>query len=230
MICVGIMQPYFFPYIGYWQLINAVDKFLIYDDVSYIKQGYINRNSFLVDGEAKRVTLELFGASSNKLINEIGVGGNGRKILKTIEQAYRKAPHFEEVMPLLESILGSEERNLARFLGLSIQTVTRYLGIETEMMYSSDIKTEDALKGQGKVIALCKHLDATCYINAIGGQKLYDKAAFEANGIELHFLETAPTEYPQFGKQFVPSLSIIDVMMFNSPRQIIQMLERYRLI
>jgi len=227
---VGIMQPYFFPYIGYWQLINAVDTFVIYDDVNYIKQGYINRNAILANGEAQRITLELFGASSNKLINEIDVGTNRSKLLKTIEQAYCKAPCFRTVYHLLQDVMSNSEKNLARFLGYSIERVMRYLGITTVLMYSSDMEQTKLLKGQDRVIVLCQQLHATNYFNAIGGQKLYDKAMFQSNGITLNFLETEMMEYPQFGSEFVPSLSIIDVMMFNSPQQIMQMLERYRLI
>ena len=112
------MQPYFFPYIGYWQLLNAADTFVIYDDVHFIKQGYINRNSILVGNKAQKITLEVIGASSNRAINEVQVGSNTKKLLKGIDQAYKKAPEYDKVFPLIQSILENPEKNLATLLGL----------------------------------------------------------------------------------------------------------------
>ena len=81
---VAIMQPYLFPYIGYWQLIHAVDTFVIFDDVNYIKKGYINRNNILVNGQKQTFTLELMSASQNKLINDIDIGNNIEKVMESI--------------------------------------------------------------------------------------------------------------------------------------------------
>ena len=123
------MQPYFFPYIGYWQLLSVADTFVIYDDVNFIKQGYINRNSILVGNEAQKITLEVIGASSNRLINEVQVGNNTKKLLKGIDQAYKKAPEYEKVFPLIQSVLENQEKNLAKFLGNLIQKISTYLDI-----------------------------------------------------------------------------------------------------
>jgi hypothetical protein len=227
---VAIMQPYLFPYIGYWQLINAVDTFVIYDDVNFIKQGYINRNTIFSNGKGQRITLELLGASSFKLINEIELGNNKTKILKTIKQNYAKAPFYENIIYLIEDILNNEEKNLARFIGYSLEKISNYLELETKFLYSSDLKKDSALKAQDKVIDICKNLNARKYINSIGGQELYSKEIFKKNGMELNFLKTELVEYKQFKNDFIPYLSIIDIMMFNSKNEIKKMLNRYELV
>ncbi len=227
---LAIMQPYLFPYIGYWQLINAVETFVIYDDVTFIKQGYINRNSILINRQKQRFTLNLIGTSSNRLINQIIVGNNQAKLLQTMEQSYAKAPFVVNVMPILEQILNQNEKNLAKFLGFSLQKISDYLQINTEFIYSSDIKKDVRLKAQNKVIDIAKRLNAAKYINAIGGQKLYSKEQFKKEGIELNFLKTQIEEYKQFNIDFIPNLSIIDIMMFNTQDEIQKMLKMYELV
>lgn len=224
---LAIMQPYLFPYIGYWQLINAVDTFVIFDDVNFIKKGYINRNSILLGGKSQQFTLELIGASQNKLINEIEVGNSSKKLLKTIEMSYKKAPYFERIFPIIEDIFNQDEKNLAKFIGYSLQKVSNYLETDTKFIYSSDIHKDNSLKAQDKILDICKKLKATDYINAIGGQELYDKKKFQEENINLSFLDTELVEYKQFKNEFVPYLSIIDVLMFNSIDRIRDMLSRY---
>ena len=226
---LGIMQPYFFPYIGYWQLINLVDTFVIYDDVTFIKQGYINRNYLLANGQAQLMTLELNGASSNKLINEIQVGNNSKKILKTIAQNYSKAPYFEIVYLLIKDILNQKERNLAKYIGYSLVVISKYLEIKTEFIYSSDIQKHNSLKAQNRVIEINKQLGSTVYINAIGGKKLYKKEDFKKENIELKFLKVEEFKYKQFNNEPIPFLSIIDIMMFNSKDEIRKILNKYSL-
>lgn len=227
---VGIMQPYLFPYIGYFQLIHAVDQFVIYDDVNHIVRGWINRNNILVNGEKQLFSISLLGASSNKRINEIDILDDFEKFEKTMALAYAKAPHKEQVLALIADICSYPGRNLAQFIGNSLKKITDYLGIETEFLYSSSLKKDNSLRGQDKIIAICKERRASTYINAIGGMELYDKAAFETSGIELKFIKSLPITYKQFDNEFVPNLSIIDVMMFNSPEEIRTMLANYELI
>ena len=93
-----------------------------------------------------------------------------------------------------------------------------------------EIEKDTSLKGEDKVIDICRQLKANCYINAIGGQELYSKEMFAENGLILNFIKSKPMVYTQFKNQFVPSLSIIDVMMFNSPTEISMMLDNYELI
>lgn len=227
---LAIMQPYFFPYIGYWQLLNIVDEFVIYDDVNYIKQGYINRNSILANNHAQVFTLELIGASSNKIINEIEIGNNRKKILKTIQQNYIKAPFYKDVISLIDEIMNNEEKNLAKFIGYSIFKIAKYLEIDTKILYSSEIRKNSTLKAQDKVLNICINLNANKYINAIGGQELYSKEVFQQNGIDLNFIKTNINKYKQFDNEFVAYLSIIDIMMFNKKIDIKEHLESFELV
>lgn len=226
----GIMQPYLFPYLGYWQLINAVECYAIYDDVNYFKQGYINRNTIILNGQPQRFTLELIGASQNKLINQIEVGNNTEALLTQFRHTYAKAPYFNEVYPLLEKILRFPEKNLAIFIGNSIQKIAAYLQLDTRIFYTSEYEKNNFLRGKEKVIHMCELFGATHYINAIGGQELYSKDEFLNHGIKLNFISMTPHEYQQFDLDFIPNLSIIDVMMFNSVSEIKTLLDAYTLI
>lgn len=224
------MQPYFFPYIGYYQLINAVDKFVIYDDVNFIKGGWINRNRILLNEAPFMLNIPMEGASSFKKINEINIGKNKEKILLTIQQAYKKAPFYNKVYPLISEIIRHNNDNLALFISNSIIKVSEYFQIKTEIILSSDIEKNKELKAQEKVMSICKVLGATEYCNAIGGQELYSKETFSENGITLNFIKTRPIIYSQYKNQFIPWLSIIDVMMFNSSDDILEMLGKYDLV
>lgn len=226
---LAIMQPYFFPYIGYFQLIHAVDQFVVYDDVNFIKQGWIARNKILLNGDEFMISLQLNGASSYKHINEINVGGNAEKLVKTIQQAYRKAPFFSECFPVFEGVLRSSEDNLGRFLFHLIRSVSQYLDIQTPLILSSELPKDCNLKGQDKVVHICEVLGAHTYFNVAGGKELYSKEFFREHGIELKFINSKPIIYKQFVDPFVPWLSIIDVMMFNPVGSIHNMLERYEL-
>ena len=229
---IGIMQPYFFPYIGYWQLINAVDKYVIYDDVNYIKGGWINRNRILINDKPSFINLKMNGSSPNKLIKEIHVSNDNRwknKLLKSIELSYRKAPFFEMSFPIIEEIINHDEVNLSLYLENLIKRIAEYLEMNTEFVLSSNIEKDNSLKGQDKVIEICKSLGAKVYYNAIGGVELYSAENFNSYGIELKFLRTEYIEYKQFKNDFSPYLSIIDVMMFNSKEEIMNILDMYSL-
>ncbi|MDD4735019.1 MAG: WbqC family protein [Kiritimatiellae bacterium] len=230
MKTIAIMQPYFFPYIGYFQLINAVDEFIIYDDVTYIKQGWIARNRILIKGKEHFISLQLHGASSNKLINDICVGDNRPKILKTISQVYARAPYFKEAYPVVEAALTTKSFNLSAYLEECLRLLCGYLQIDTDIVVSSTIDKNDGLRGQGKVMHICEKRGAKRYVNSIGGVELYERATFQSRGIELKFLKTQEISYNQTSRTFVPGLSIIDVMMFNSLETITTMLDKYDLV
>ena len=227
------MQPYFFPYIGYFQLMNAVDKYVIYDDVNFIKSGWIYRNRILVNGEPKYFNLPMSGASSNKLINEVEVNNDEKlkqKNIRIIQDNYKDAPYFSDVYPMLEKIIFNNERNIAKYIMSSFEILLKYLNITTELVLSSSIEKNNSLKGQEKVLEICRILGATEYYNAIGGQELYDKENFKNQNIELWFLKTNEICYKQFENEFQSNLSIIDVMMFNSKTDIQKMLQEYELV
>ena len=227
---IAIMQPYLFPYIGYWQLINAVDKFIIFDDVNYINKGYINRNKILAGGKPYQFTLQLVGASQNKLINQIQVGKNSKKILKALEQSYKKSTYFNIVFPLIKEILNQNEKNLSKFIGYSLKKISNYLDIETSFIYSSEIEKNNHLRNQDKIINICQMLNATHYINPINGKRLYDKELFAKNNIKLNFINTKSISYQQFNYEFTSFLSIIDVLMFNNKDYIKSLLNLFELI
>ena len=230
---LGIMQPYFIPYIGYWQLMNAVDKYIVYDDVNFIKGGWINRNRILVNGEPKYFNIPMLGASPHKLINEVEVNHNEKlknKNMRVIEGAYQKAPYYNEVKDLLEKIMNGEQKSISDFILNSFKIINEYLEIDTELILSSTLNKDCSLKGQDKVLSICELLGATEYYNAIGGQELYSFEEFKKHGIDLKFLETGKIEYKQFHNEFQSNLSIIDVMMFNSREDVAEMLNRYTLM
>jgi hypothetical protein len=227
---VAIMQPYFLPYIGYWQLIKAVDKYVIYDDVNYIKRGWINRNNILMGGEKKLFTITLNGSSQNKLINEIEISDDFRKFMKTIQQHYIRAPYYGDILPLIEKIVSFETRCLSVFITNSIKSILSYLSVDTEILISSQLVKDCSLNGKDKIINICKNLGADSYYNAIGGQEMYNKDECANHGIDLRFLKTKIVSYKQFKNEFVPSLSILDVLMFNSVGEINIMLDSFELI
>lgn len=223
---VAIMQPYLFPYLGYFQLISAVDTFVVYDDVNFIKGGWINRNYILSNGDRQLISLPLQGASPNKLINQIESGGR-HKILESLRHNYSKAPQFDCVYPMLEDVLTQTEKNLARFLDYQLHSICDYLDLHTKWRISSMLNKDNSLRGQDKVLSICEELGATYYINLPGGKALYDQESFAARGMELSFIQPETVAYRQFGSEFLPNLSIIDVMMFNSRDKCTKLLEAW---
>jgi len=228
---LGIMQPYFLPYIGYWQLLNAVDKYIVYDNIEYSK-GWINRNRFLQNGKAAFFTIPLAKGSDYLDIRDRKVSQtfDKPKMLRRFTNAYCKAPNYKKVFPLLEKIINYQTDNLFVFVFKSIIEICEYLGIDhSKIIISSTIPIDHTLKSEEKVLAFTKALNASEYLNAIGGVDLYNKTRFLDQRIQLSFLETIPIQYKQFNHKFVPSLSIIDVMMFNSVERIREMLKEYEL-
>ena len=230
---VSIMQPYFFPYIGYMQLIANSDVFVIYDDVNFIKKGWINRNSILVNNTSYLFSMPLQNVSQNKLINEIFISDLDKwkmDLLKTISSSYKKAPFYQDVYPLIEKIISFDELNLAIYIQNSIQNLCAYLNINTKLIMSSEIVKNNGLKGENKIIDICLQLGATQYVNAIGGFELYTKENFRVKNIDLKFIKSENIVYQQFKNEFVPWLSIIDVLMFNNVHDVKQILNQYELI
>lgn len=226
---LAIMQPYFMPYIGYFQTMAAVDTYVVYDDVQYIKGGWVSHNYLLIGGKKQMFSIQLKGASPNKLFNEIEIGDNFKKLTHTLQLNYCKAPYYDEVMPVLQDIFSYEDRNLARFLWNSYRKLFEYLGIDTNIILSSSVDKDCSLKGKDKVIAICKTLGADIYLNAIGGQGLYNKTEFAENGISLHFVKTNDISYRQMMKEFEPNLSFIDVLMFNGKARTTDLLSAFTL-
>lgn len=228
---VAIMQPYFFPYIGYFQLMNAVNEFVIYDNIKFTKKGWINRNRILVNGKDSYITIPLKKDSDFLDVRDRFLADawflQRNKILNRIAGSYRKSPRFDFVYPLIEKCILFEESNLFKFILNSLTLVKEHLGIKTPLLISSAIPIDHELKAEKKVVEICKARKANVYLNPIGGIQLYKKDNFKDEGIELYFLRSNDIRYKQFNNDFIPFLSIIDVMMFNSKEKIIQMLVSY---
>lgn len=231
---LAVMQPYLFPYIGYFQLIQATDKFVFYDDVNFIKHGWINRNRILLNGEDYLFTVPCEKISPNKKINEISYNSSHpfiRKTVKTIEHSYSKAPFFDQAFPIIKDILNSDLKLISSLAEKSVCVISKYLGIETEFKTSSrHFPSTESLERDDRLISICKLEGVNGYINSIGGEELYDKGYFLESGIDLSFIKSNEIVYKQFKNNFVSNLSIIDVLMFNSIDDISNMLTEYKLV
>ena len=226
---LALMQPYLFPYIGYFQLLGQVDRFVFYDDVNFIKNGWINRNRLSLQGQARYFTVPLQDASAFRKIRDVAITpatGWRRTIQESIRHAYGKAPHFAAVAALVQRVLATETTRIGELAKASVRAVVDHLALKTDIVDSSARYENDALSGAARVLDICGREGASDYYNAPGGRALYDAAEFARHGIALHFVESRPIEYRQGGAAFVPGLSIIDVLMYNDPPQARELLDR----
>lgn len=226
---LAVMQPYLFPYIGYFQLISAVDRFIFYDDVSYMKGGWINRNRLFLSGKVSWFTLPLAGASPNSKINEVHVQPNGtwkRKLLASVRQSYGKAPYFGAAYALLEGIVSSEEPSLSALARESVMATARYLGLDAEFVISTGRYDNENLRGSDRILDICLQEKAVEYHNLPGGMTLYSSKEFASAGVDLHFVQPRLSEYLQLAPPFKPGLSILDVLMFNDRMSSLRLLRR----
>jgi hypothetical protein len=227
---LAVMQPYLFPYLGYFQLIHSVDRFVLFDDVNFIKRGWINRNRILLGGKEYRFTVPLEDASQNRLINQTLTISDGKwksDLLKTLERAYRHAPHFDSAFPVIEASVSYDDRNIARFIGHSLALITRHIGIGAEFVPTSSGYGNIHLRGQDRIIDICVKEGAKFYHNAVGGRELYNSLAFASAGLELRFISSRLRDYPHQSATFVPGLSIIDVLMWNELSHVRAMVSDY---
>lgn len=232
----AIMQPYFAPYIGYFQLMNCVDNFVVYDNIQFTKKGWINRNRLLMNGKDESFSIPISKDSDFLDINQRRLSADyleaNKKTLRKIESSYRNAPFYNSVInELNKCFLFENHDNLFDFILNSILIIKEYLKIETNLLISSQIDAENHnYRAQERVKYICEKIEANHYINPIGGLILYDKVDFSINNIQLNFLKSRPSTYRQFTNEFVPWLSIIDIMMFNSIEEIQIILDNYELI
>ena len=227
---VGIMQPYFMPYLGYFQLLNLVDRFVIYDNIQYTKKGWINRNRIMINGEINTISIPLKKGSDYLNINERYLAENWNKekikLINKLRQAYIKAPNFNIFFPIIEEILHEENKNLFEFIFNSIIKVKEFLEIKTEIIVSSHLNVNHDLKSQDKVLEICNNLGAKSYYNPIGGQNLYFKESFDKENIDLNFIKLNDIKYNDSNSH----LSIIDVIMHNSRNEINYLLNQFSII
>jgi hypothetical protein len=215
---LAIVQPYVFPYLGYFQLIHAVDKLVLFDDVNFINRGWVNRNNILVNGKPYLFTIPLTKASQNKKIRDIEVSRDAKwkeKLSRKIELAYKKAPFFDETFPLFQSVMSGSYRTIADLARSGIKAVARHLEMSTPIVDTSTIYENSSMRGQERILDICTKEGATVYINPAGGVALYQKEVFKEANIDLLFIKMGVVTYKQFQNEFSPNLSIIDVLMFN---------------
>jgi hypothetical protein len=220
---LALMQPYFFPYLGYFSLVAAVDRFVFYDDVQYIKNGWINRNVVRIQGRDTYITVPLVDAGSSRRIDDVEVRPAERwaaKMLESLRHGYGRAPYYAAVSALVGDVLHSGERRIAEMAKASVTRVAGYLGLPTSFEPSSRIYGNDALRGPERVLDICRRESASEYYNLPGGRELYDDRAFADAGVALRFVAPVFEPYPQFGAPFRAGLSIIDVLMHNSPQRV----------
>ncbi len=233
---IAIMQPYFFPYIGYWQLIHAVDMFVVGDNVSYIKHGWINRNRILGEGgEPQFFGIEVSHASCNRLISEtkrVVSRKQAEYLCRVLKFYYSKAPHYSEAMEIIKPLLLDEEPDLTQYLFKQLRTVADYLGIKTEFRLLSEVSARWECRSPEIIRRTSEHFEFTNYINPSGaGMGYYDKDAFREMGINLQFLRRdEDIRYKQYSDVFVQDLSIIDLMMFCSRDELHEILNRYHFL
>lgn len=228
------MQPYLLPYLGYFQLISAVDTFVIYDDVQWMKGGWINRNRMLFGGRPEWFTLSVKKDPLGTFISATEFSEKfdeeKQSILAKMHAAYRAAPFVGPTMKLVESCFASADNNAAAFISRALKKCCEYLDLHTEILLSSELDKSEGLRGQDRVIDISATLGASEYVNAIGGTHLYDREAFAERGLRLSFVQSEPISYPQLGAEFVPDLSIIDVLMFNSVESVVKLMNEYELV
>lgn len=217
------MQPYLFAYLGYFQLVAAVDRFVFYDDVAFIRNGWINRNRWLLGGEIRYFTIPLRDASSFRQIREVQVAQAGpwrRKLLASLRQQYGRAEHYEAVSQIVERVIATGESGIGALAKASVRACAQYLGLPAEFVDSSAGYGNAHLRGPARVLDICRREGATEYVNLPAGRALYDAQDFQRQGVALRILEPVPLRYRQGVEPFVADLSIIDVLMHNSARSV----------
>lgn len=254
---LAIMQPYFFPYIGYFQAIDAVDKYILYSNVKFSKRSWMNRNTILMkNGSTISITAPLLRQSSSSLILSVKIINNldwKRTLLKTIYLNYKGAAFFDEVYPFIENVIYKSFEYLYQMNGYLIESIRKFIGIDTIIEYNNInkyVELEDKLleidennyskfqymkktrpeKKAARILEICKYENATLYVNAIGGQALYSKDEFSRYGIDLKFIKMQDFQYPQFSQKFEPNLSIVDVLMHNGSEGTYQLIKKYTFI
>ena len=220
---IGIMQPYFLPYMGYFQLIREVDIFVLTDDYEFSKGGWINRNRIIQNNEVKYLTIPLKAASDYSKISERVISENysGLKSLNALKNSYKAKEYFDENSIIMEKIFLNQDRNLFSFIKQSIKILSEVFNFNTKTVLTSDFSLNPNLSGQEKIIKICHDLDASCYVNLPGGKSLYEPEEFLQSGIDLRFLKPKLTPYSQGKVEFTPNLSIIDVLFNDGIKSVV---------
>ena len=230
------MQPYFFPYIGYFQLINSVDRFIFFDDVQYIRHGWINRNRILKPDEGTQYFAGSLQKHSQKtIIKDIRLQEDDvwkTKIFGQLDHYKKRAEFYTQTIGLLKECLNTKETSITRFNGHCLRVVFEFLGIPFKVEISSEMDFDySKVTGPGEwALRICEQLKADEYTNPLGGKELFNRNQFEGANIKLSFLSSVLTPYSQKRQNFEEGLSIIDVLMFNGPEETRKMVDKFEVI
>lgn len=189
---VAVMQPYFYPYMGYFRLLAAVDTFVLFDCVQFPRRGRVHRTAVLNAHDREGwLTLPLARASRETRIDALNFATGAQKELAGRMAALPWLDHLAMPEPISTALFGPLDRPID-YLERNLRAVANYLGIRTRIIRSSGFEIPKNVTGGNRVRAVAKAVNATHYLNAPGGQDLYDRKSFTAEGIELEFL--APYE------------------------------------
>jgi len=219
------MQPYFFPYLGYWQLIDAVDCFVLFDEAQYIKQGWVNRNRVLKQGGGwQYIQVPVARHPMEATIHEVRIAPeadwktallNKLAHYKTYKAA---APYFDEIFALVEACLqGDREQSIGALNCRIVRRICEALSIHTEIIVSSERAFDytGVSEAGDWALAHALQLGASEIVNPVNGISLLNAGKLAANGVRLSALDPPTEVYAQGNAPFEPALSIIDVLMFN---------------
>ena len=232
---LAIMQPYFFPYLGYFQLIHSTDKFILFDDVQYIRRGWINRNRILKPEDGVQyITMPIVEHSRDTLIKNIKISNDSEwkfKIIRQLEHYKKKAPFYNQTMQLITACFDNNEKNIALFNASCLRAVCDYIGMDCSIEISSNMNFNYSnVNDAGEwALRICDQLKASEYINPCGGKNLFSEEKFSVNGIKLNFIYPNLPEYNQRRNSFEAGLSIIDMMMNVSPENIFKYLNEFEI-
>jgi hypothetical protein len=230
---VGIMQPYFFPYLGYFDLINYSDCWVVFDVVQYIRHGWLNRNRILHPKEGwQYIIVPLKKHGRNVLIKDVKIsdGVNWRGHMIGQLQHYKKrAPYFERIIKLVDECLSIDEHFLSPLNVAILDKVCQYIGIPFKYRYFSEMNLKlGAVEGPDDwALRISEAIGAKEYVNPPGGEGIFDPFKFEQAGIKLTIRNLPYIKYESICYEFIPGLSIIDVLMWNSPDQVRGYLEAH---
>ena len=231
-IKIAMMQPYWFPYKGYFSLYLNCDVFIFLDDVNFINKGYINRNKILTKNGPVNLTIPLSKSSQNKRINQIythNLEYFSKKIEKTIFNSFCKRPFGKEALKLFNQSTGKNDRPIFEIAVSSIINTARYLSISKDFFFSSKLNLEN-FSGEKRIIEICKIFKATEYVNLLGGINFYNPENFKKNFIKLSFLKNHSYSYEQGSQLFYPDLSILDLIANLNIKNVINQINQFSII
>lgn len=234
---LAIMQPYFFPYIGYFSLIEYADKFVFFDTPQYISRGWINRNRILtLNGEPTYITVPVEKAPQETPIREIMIDNSkdwrGR-IYGQLSAYKRRAPRYSITEAIVHDVLdGFKGNGLSELSIRTVKMMSDILGLKCEYGIFSGMKENivEVKKPDEWALEISKALEADVYVNPPGGMSFFDRDKYRNAGIEIKFLQSNLRPYRQRIGQWVPALSVIDVLMFCDEREVTDMLKDYALL